>query len=178
MLTLDVISWLSQQHLTVLTNETQIAKSYQLYRSLNRSQNQYSNVLYIENITRIANAVQCHKDCHKFSIVRIVISFPNATSLQGFLCNCRNDQQKSKFQKYEQFSKIILNCWKLSNIANISKQMSKMVRVCLLITLIECLKGHRCLRLWLSWLSDTVTYWAVGWTAKRNDYKMGLWMKK
>ena len=35
------------------------------------------------NIARIANALQCHKDCHEFgfSIVRVVISVWNGTSL-------------------------------------------------------------------------------------------------
>ena len=34
------------------------------------------------NITRIANAVQCHNDCHesRFSIVNIVISVSNVTN--------------------------------------------------------------------------------------------------
>merc|ERR1711989_71199 len=49
-----------------------------------------------QNIARIANAVQCHsklsgnKDCHelRFSIVRIVISVTNATSLLDCLCHC------------------------------------------------------------------------------------------
>ena len=47
----------------------------------------------IENIARIANAVHCHsllsgnKSCHEFmvSIVRIVISVSNVTSLQDCL---------------------------------------------------------------------------------------------
>ena len=55
-----------------------------------------------------------------------------------------------------------------------------LVRSCPLITLIKCFKGHkslgslcccvflkRSLTQWVSeWVSDNVTYWAVGWTAK------------
>ena len=54
-----------------------------------------------------------------------------------------------------------------------------LVRSCLLITLIKCLKLHKSLgSLWCcvfkrclsQWVSDNVTYWAVGWTAK-NEVK-------
>ena len=61
----------------------------------------------------------------------------------------------------------------------LSLSLSFLVRSCLLITLIKFLKGHKSLgslcccvfqkvpQSVSEWVSDKVTYWAVGWTAKK-----------
>ena len=78
----------------------------------------------IKNIARIANAVQCHnqlsgnKDCHefRFSIVRIVISVSNVTSLQDCLFNCQNGKSNClNCENCRQLSKIVKAVWTAKN---------------------------------------------------------------
>ena len=132
-----------------------------------------------------------------YSIVRNVISVSKVTSLQDFslrmffnchcvclfhcicLCHClfvgqvmspHHSDQKSQFSKFRCRCLVFL-----------------LVRSCLLISRIKCLKGHKslgslchCVFLKVSqWVSDKVTYWAVSWTAKNqkeNQEKVCLFL--
>ena len=84
----------------------------------------------ISNIARIANAVQCHnwlsgnKDCHefRFSIVRIVISVSNVTSLQDCLFNCQNGKSNClNCENCRQLSAIVKNCQNCKQMLKFSK---------------------------------------------------------
>ena len=92
-----------------------------------------------KNIARIANAVHCHNllsdnnDCHefRFSIVRIVISVSNVTSLQDCLFNCQNCQKLSELSQLSKLSKKIVKIVdKIQKIVKKLSHLSKIIKNC------------------------------------------------
>ena len=67
----------------------------------------------------------------KFSIVRILISVSNVTSLQDCLFNCQNCPNCLSCQKLSKIVKIIKNCQKLSKLSKVVKNCQNVSQVML-----------------------------------------------
>ena len=113
-----------------------------------------------------------------FVFVFVIVVFLARSSLLITLIKCLNCH-KSLGSLSERVPELYLS-FSLYLSLYLSLSLFFLVRSCLLITLIKCLKGHKylgslccCVFKKLSyslseWVSDKVTYWAVGWTAKNR----------
>ena len=86
----------------------------------------------------------------------------------------KNCQKFSKLSKIVKIVKIVENCQKMSTIVKIVKML---VRLCFLITLIKCLKGHKSLGSLCNVKSkSTLSEWVTRWVT-RSPIEL-LWSAK